>query len=142
MRIWKYIYLGWAVLCVVGGYSTLAPERTKGFIVGWPFIITTFFFFCIGPLVITALNTVNNRRRGIEMIFRRPSFRSPFSRRDPLQTFRLYSVSSTLITLGACFALKNADDRGVMMFWTSVAMSAGLLIGEGILYLVHWKKIY
>jgi hypothetical protein len=138
MRIWKYIYLGWAVLCVSGGYRELAPGRTRDFILGWPFIVAAFLFFCLMPLAITVLN----RRFGVEMIFRRPSFdRPPVSGRDPLQTFRLFSVSSALMTIGACFALRNANAHGVMMFWSSVAMSAGLAMSEGILYLAHWRKI-
>jgi hypothetical protein len=45
------------------------------------------------------------------------------------------------MSVGACLALPKADQRGVMMFWSSVAMSAGLFIGERIVYLVYAKRI-
>lgn len=137
-RVWKYIYLGWAILCVVGGYRNLAPERTAHFSMPWWFIVEGFFFFCVMPLAITALR----HRFGIETVFRRPSLdRTPFSKRDILQVFRLFSVSSALMAIGACFALPNADPSGVMMFWLIVAMSTGLFVGERIVYLVYAKRI-
>lgn len=102
------------------------------------FIVISFFFFCVAPLAITVLRN----RFGIETVFRRPSLdRAPFSKRDILQAFRLFSVSSALMAVGACFGLPNADHNGVMMFWSSVAMSTGLIVGERIVYLVYAKKI-
>jgi hypothetical protein len=137
-RIWKYIYLCWAALCIVSGYRNLAPERTTHFYMPWSFIVVSFFFFCVMPLAITALR----HRFGIETVFCRPSLdRTPFSKRDILQVFRLFSVSSALMAVGACFALPNADHSGVRMFWSGVAMSAGLFMGERIVYLVYAKKI-
>jgi hypothetical protein len=138
MRIWRYIYVVWAVWCILGGYRTVAPDRTADFYMPWQFIVFSFFFFCLMPLAITALR----HRFGIETVFRRPSLdRTPFSRRDILQVFRLFSVSSALMVVGACLALPNADHRGVMMFWSGVAMSTGLFVGERILYLVYAKRI-
>jgi hypothetical protein len=138
MRFWRYIYLVWAILCVVGGYRNLTPEHTATFSMPWWFIVECFFFFCIGPLAITALRN----RFGIETVFRRPSLdRTVFSKRDILQAFRLFWVSSALMSVGACLALPKADHRGVMMFWSSVAMSSGLFIGERIVYLVYAKRI-
>jgi hypothetical protein len=105
---------------------------------GWPFILVVFVFFCFGQLLITALR----HRFGIETIFRRPSIdRTPFNRRDILQVFRLYWVSGALTSLGACLALLNADHNGVMMFWPVTTGSAGLFIGERIVYLVYAKRI-
>ena len=81
-------------------------------------------------------------RFGMETVFRRPTLdRSPFSKRDILQAFRLFSVSSALMTIGACLALPNADHNEVMMFWCGAAMSAGLFVGERIVYLAYAKKI-
>jgi len=137
-RIWKYIYLCWGILCVVGGYRNLAPECTSHFDMPRSFIVVSFFFFCVAPLGISVLRN----RFGIESVFQRPSLdRTPFSRRDILQVYRLFWVSCALTSLGGCFALPNADHGGVMMFWSSVAMSAGLFIGERIVYLVYAKNI-
>jgi hypothetical protein len=100
--------------------------------------VENFFFFCIAPLAITMLR----HRFGFENVFRRPSLdRTPFSRRDILQVYRLFLVSSVLLSVGACFALPTANQQGVMMFWTSVAVSAGLFVGERIVYLVYAKNI-
>jgi hypothetical protein len=138
MRVWRYIYLVWAIFCVVGGYRNLAPERTTHFHMPRWFIVEGFFFFCVMPLAITALRNCF----GVETVFRRPSLdRSVFSKRDILQAFRVFWVSSALMSLGACFALRNADHNGVLMFWSSVAMTCGLLIGERTVYLVYAKKI-
>jgi len=138
MRIWRYIYFVWAILCVVGGYRNLAPERTTHFNMPRWFIVGGFFFFCVMPLAITALRN----RFGIETIFRRPSLdRTVFSGRDVLQAFRVFWVSSALMSLGACFGFRNADRNGILMFWSSVAMTGGLFIGERIVYLVYAKKI-
>jgi hypothetical protein len=116
----------------------LPPDRTADFKMGWQSIVGAFVFFSIGPLLITALR----HRLGIKTIFRRPSLdRTPFTRQDTLQVLRLFWISSTLMSLGACFSLAIADHNGVMMFWSSVAVSAGLFIGERIVYLVYAKKI-
>jgi hypothetical protein len=138
-RVWKYIYLCWAILCVVSGYRNLAPERTTYFYPSWEFIVFNFFFFCVMPLAVTVLK----QRFGVEMIFRRPSpDRSPFVwGRDPLQVFRLFVISSVSILVGAGLALPKAGHRGVMMFWTCAAVAAGLFIGERLVYLVYAKRI-
>ena len=138
MRTWRYIYLVWAVACVSGGYRTVSHEPTANVAMGWPFIIASFFLFFIGPLAIIFLKG----RFGIENIFRRPSLeRSPFTRGDPLQAFRLFSVSSALMTAGAALALPRVGHRGLMMFWVSVAMTMGLVLGERLIYLVYAKRI-
>jgi len=138
MYVWRYIYIAWGVLCIGSGYRMIAPDRTTDYKVGWPFILEGFVFFCIAPLLITALR----HRFGIATIFRRPSIdRTPFSWRDILQAFRLFWVSGALMSLGACLALRNADHNGVMMFWSGATGSAGLFIGERIVYLVYAKRI-
>ncbi len=138
MPVWRYIYLVWAILCVVGGYRNLTAEHTANFYVPESFIVVGFFFFCTAPLAITALRNCF----GIETEFRRPSFdRTVFNKRDILQAFRVFWVSATLMCVGAGFALRVADHNGVMMFWSGVAMSGGLFIGERIVYLVYAKQI-
>ena len=138
MRVWRYIYFVWAVLWIAGGYRMIAPERTNDYNVEWPFIVAGFVFFCIAPLLITAFRHF----LGIETIFRRPSLdRTPFSRRDILQGLRLIWVTGALMSLGACFALPNADHNGVVMFWSGAAGSTGVFIGERIVYFVYAKRI-
>ena len=45
------------------------------------------------------------------------------------------------MSVGACFALPNADQHGLMMFWASAAMSIGLFVGEQFIYWVYAKRI-
>ncbi len=138
-RIWKFIYLCWAVICLASGYRTLAPGHTAYFTdLPWSFVPTGFLFWCIAPLVIMVLNF-----HGRDMTFRRPSLdRPPWSgRNDPLQFFRLGLVSAILALVGACFALPKADHGGMMMFWITTAGTVGLFIGERLVYWVYAKKI-
>lgn len=137
---WKYIYLCWAVLWVVSGYRTVASSHIVDFTnVGWPFIIANFSFFTVVPLITTALK----RLLGFQMTFRRPSLsRSPFGwGRDPLQVFRLFLITATSMTIGTCLALPKADNGGVILFWACVAGSAGLFVGERLIYLIYAKEI-
>ena len=137
-RIWRYIYLIWAVLWITSGYRMLAPDQTADFKIDWFVIVGGFLLFCIVPLASTALKC----RFGVEMTFRRPSLdRAPFRRCDPLQTMRLFVATSTLMSVGACFALPNADQHGLMMFWATAAMSMGLFVGERLIYWVYAKRI-
>jgi len=116
----------------------IAPGHTDDYAMRWPVIVEGFAFFCAAPLLIIALRHLF----GIETIFRRPSLdRTPFSGRDILQAFRLFWITGALASLGACFALPNADHNGVMMFWATAAGSTGLFIGERIVYLVYAKRI-
>lgn len=137
MRVWRYLYFVWAVLWIATGYRMIAPERTHDYDMGWPFIVTGFVFFCIAPLLITA----GRHFFGFETVFRRPSLDRPISRRDILQALRLSWITGALTSLGACFALPNANHNGVMMFWSTAAGSTGIFIGERIVYLVYAKKI-
>ena len=116
----------------------IAPDSTADYKVDWPFILEGFVIFCFVPLLIITLRN----RFGFETFFRRPSIdRTPFNRRDILQAFRLFWVTGALMSLGACLALRYADHNGVMMFWSTAIGSAGLFIGERIVYLVYAKRI-
>jgi hypothetical protein len=138
-RIWKYIYLCWAIICLASGYRLLAPDRTAYFRgVPWPDIAMFFLFWCIAPLAVMVLNF-----HGLDVTFRRPSLdRPPWGRRhDPLQLLRLGLVSALSTLIGGCFALAKADQRGIMMFVAITAASLGFLIGERLVYWVYAKKI-
>jgi hypothetical protein len=128
MRVWRYIYFAWAVVCILSGYRLILPDHSAYFVFGWSYIATVFLFCCLAPPTITALR----QRLGFETTLRRPSLdRSPFGRRrEPLQVFRLWWVSSASASLGAAFALPKADHHGLMMFWGCVAVSVGLFLGE------------
>ena len=69
-------------------------------------------------------------------VFRRPSLdRHPFGWwRDPLQAGRVTLVATALWSAGAVCALPRADHRGTMIFWVLVAWSAGMFIGERIVF--------
>jgi hypothetical protein len=138
-RIWKYIYLCWALLCLAGGYRMLAPGHTAYFTdVPRSFIVELFVFWCIAPLAITALNCY-----GIDVAFRRPSLdRPPWGgRKDPLQFFRFCRFSIILMLVGACFAVPKADPGGVKMFWITAAVAVAFIFGERLVYWVYAKKI-
>jgi hypothetical protein len=138
-RIWKYVFLCWAIICLASGYRMLAPGRTGDFkALSWSFIVAGFIFWCIAPLAVTALNF-----HGLDVMIRRPSLdRPPWGGRpDPLQFFRFCRVSTILMLLGACFALPKADQGGMMMFWATTAMTIAFFIGERLVYLVYAKKI-
>jgi hypothetical protein len=139
MRIWRYIYLAWAALWVLGSYRMLSPDRTAPLVFGWSYIVLALLLFCIAPPAIVILK----QRFGFEMTFRRPSMdRSPFGwGRDPLQVFRLYLVTAVSMSAGAGLALAHANHRGVMMFWGCAAVSVGLFLGERLIYLVYAKRI-
>lgn len=120
----------------MGGYRSIASAHAPD--MPWPFIVYAFFFFMIAPLAIIKLN----RLFGVEMTFRRPSLdRPPLLGRDPLQTFRIFLVSSLLMSIGACLAAPKADHHGMMMFFQTAAMSLGLVVGERLIYWVHAKEI-
>jgi hypothetical protein len=137
-KIWPFIYLAGAVLCVIGGYGSLAPEDTANTNADWIFVTITFVTTSLFPLGVIAYS----RRRGIET-FRRPSLtRQPLGWwSDTLQPLRVSLVSTALYCLGSCFALPKTDHKGVMLFWFYAAMASGLFIGERIVYRVYAKRV-
>ena len=140
-HIWKYIYLCWALICVIGGYRMLAPGRTAYFNnIDRSFIAELVIFWLGAPLLITALNCWFYKD---QVKFIRPSLdRSPFGGgRDPLQGLRLMVASIILMFGGACFALSKTDHNGVRMFWSGLAASVAFFIGERLVYWVYAKKI-
>jgi len=127
-----------AVLCALGGYNSLTPERTAKTNADWIFVTLSFVMMCLFPLAALAYS----RRIGIDS-FRLPSLdRQPLGWwRDPLQPLRISLVSIGLTFVGACFALPKADHRGIMIFWWYGAMTLGLFIGERLVYRIHEKRI-
>ena len=94
-RIWRYIYLIWAVLWITSGYRMLAPDQTADFKIDWFVIVGGFLLFCIVPLASTALKC----RFGVEMTFRRPSLdRAPFRQmRLDSQCMSMQEIRATLV---------------------------------------------
>src|SRR5215212_3146290 len=113
-RYWKLIYLAGTVLCVFGGYFSLAPERTAKTNADWVLITILFIATCLFPVGAMAFG----RRNGIET-FRRPSLdRPPLGWwRDTLQPLRVSQVSIWLYLVGACFALPKTDQKGMMLLY-------------------------
>lgn len=138
LQVWPFIYLASAILCVIGGYGSIAPERAAGTNADWIFVTITFISTGLFPLGAMAYSC----RRGVE-IFRRPSLdRQPLGWwRDTLQPLRVTLVFMALYWTGSCFALPKADHRGVMLFWFYSAFAGGLFIGERIVYRIYAKRI-
>ena len=137
-QFWVGIYVVLALFALWSGYDSLAPERTAHTNSDWVFLGSVFAVTCVFPIGMMAYS----RRIGVRQ-FRRPSLdRHPFSWwYDTLQPLRVVSVGTALTFVGACFALRHADHRGVMMFWFYAALALGLFIGERIVYLVYRERI-
>jgi len=138
-NVWKFVYLAAGVLCILGGYTSLAPERTAGTNSDWILVSIAFVTACFFPLMAMAYS---HRCRGIEK-FRRPSLdRHPIGWwSDPLQPIRHSLIAIGLTFLGSCLALGKADHKGVMIFWFYAALTLGLFIGERLVYRVYVKWI-
>ena len=137
-KIWTFIYLAGAILCVIGGYGSLAPARTAETNADWIFVTITFVTTSLFPLGAMFYS----RRRGVET-FRKPSLDRPphgwWS--DTLQPIRVSWAAMASYWLGSCFALPQTDHKGVMLFWFYTAMVSGLFIGERIVYRVYGKRV-
>lgn len=137
-RVWKFVYVAGAILCLGAGYGSLAPERTEKSNADWIFV--TIAFLGMGPFPLCAM--AYSRHIGVES-FRRPSLdRPPFGWwRDTLQPLRVSLLGVGLYFSGACLSLPKADHRGVMILWLYAAATVGLLIGERLVYKIHAKRI-
>ena len=116
----------------------LAPERTLHTNADWIFVSLGFVGMSLFPLGAMAYS----RSTGVET-FRRPSFdRWPLGWwNDTLQPIRVSLVYSALSLIGSCFSVLRADQRGMMILWFDVAVTAGLFIGERMVYKVYSKRI-
>ena len=137
-RIWPFIYLAGAILCVIGGYGSLAPAQTAGTNADWIFITITLVSTSLFPLGAMAFS----RLRGVET-FRRPSLvRHPLGWwSDTLQPLRVTLASMACYLVGASFALPHTDHKGVMLFLFYAAFVVGIFIGERIVYRVYAKRV-
>ena len=137
-KIWPFIYLAGAVLCVITGYGSLSPQSTADTNADWIFVSITFVLTILFPLGAMGFS----RLRGVET-FRKPSLdRQPLGWwSDTLQPLRVSWVCMALIALGSCFALPRTDHKGVMLFLFYTAMAGGLFIGERIVYRVYAKRV-
>jgi hypothetical protein len=137
-RFWPPIYCVGAALSVVGGYQSLASDKTTNTNAEWIFVTICFVLMCLLPLGAMAYS----RRIGVET-FRRPSLdRQPFGWwRDTLQPLRVSLVGTGLFFIGACLALPHTDHRGVMLVWFYVAVVFGLFFGERLVYYIYRERI-
>ncbi|HEY2082656.1 MAG TPA: hypothetical protein VGI88_07700 [Verrucomicrobiae bacterium] len=134
-KVWPFIYLIGAAFSFIGGYRSLAQERTVQTNADWILVTITFIMMCLFPLGAMAYS----RRRWRVEVFRRPSLdRHPIGWwRDTLQPIRVSWVSMGLFCLGSCFALPKANNEGVMLFWFYAAGAVGMFLGERIVYKVY-----
>jgi hypothetical protein len=137
-RLWPPIYVALFVLTAVGGYESLAPQKTANTNSDWIFVSITFVLTCLFPLGAMSYS----RGIGVQQ-FRRPSLdRHPFGWwRDTLQPLRISVIGAGLYLIGSCFALPHTDHRGVMIFWFYAALTLGLFLGERIVYAVYRERI-
>ena len=137
-KVWTFIYLAGAILCVIGGYVSLMPSHTADTDADWIFVTITFVMTSLFPLGAMAYS----RCRGVQT-FRKPSLdRHPLGWwSDTLQPLRVSLGSMASYWLGSCFALPKTDHKGVMLFFFYTAMVNGLLLGEWIVYRVYAKRV-
>jgi hypothetical protein len=136
--LWRSLYIAAALFALWSGYESLAPQQTVHTDADWVFVCIVFAVMCVFPVGMMAYGL----RTGVQQ-FRRPSLdRHPFSWwHDTLQPLRVVSVGTALTFVGACFALRHTDHRGLMMFWFYAALAIGVFIGERIVYLVYRERI-
>ena len=112
-KIWPFIYLVGAVLCVIGGYGSLAPAQTAGTNADWIFITITLVTTSLFPLGAMAFS----RLRGVET-FRRPSLvRHPLGWwSDTLQPLRVTLASMSCYLVARVLHFRNGSQRRHVIF--------------------------
>ena len=137
-RLWNIIYSAGAVYCFAAGYATLSPANSADTNADFVFVTLTFAICGIFPSGAMGFSHLLGVRK-----FRKPSLeRQPLGWwYDTLQPIRVSLASALCLCLGSSFALPRAGHQGVMMFWFYVAMTAGLFIGERIVYRLYSKEI-
>jgi len=126
-KLWKCLYAGAGVLCLVSGTISLSPSKTAGTNADWFLVALALlagFALPIGSVWFAKMNGVN--------VFPQASLdRHPFRWwSDPLQSIRVTLLAHVSWLSGALFSLPQADHRGVMIFWTLAALTGGLYSGE------------
>lgn len=138
-KIWPIIYLILVPFALVSGYCELSPEETAGTNTDWIFIVTTFVSLALFSVGAVAYGF----RYSNKDMMRRPSWdRHPIGWwTDTLQPLRFTMVYTALMALGALFALPNADDKGRMVFFFLIAVTAGVFVGEKLVYAIYRKRM-
>jgi len=138
-KAWPTIYAALIPVIIVLGYTSLSPERTARTNVDWILISITFVALLFFPLGAVAYGFSHSKKETL----RRPTWdRPPLGWwTDTLQSLRVTLAYMVLFTIGGTFALADADEKGRMLFFLFVAMSAGLFIGERLVYAFYGKKI-
>ncbi|MDR3576443.1 MAG: hypothetical protein P4L50_21450 [Anaerolineaceae bacterium] len=137
-KVWTFIYSAGSILCVIGGYVSLAPVHTADTNSDWIFVTITFVATSLFPLGAMTYS----RGRGVKT-FRKPTLdRAPHGWwTDTLQSIRVTLGCMASYWIGSCFALPKTDHKGVMLFFFYTAMVSGLLLGEWIVYRVYAKQV-
>jgi hypothetical protein len=139
MKVWPVIYAVLIPFAVYSGFRGLRPEATAGTNPDWIFASITFVLLSLFPLGAAAYGFRYSKKEAMQ----RPSWdRHPLGWwTDTLQRLRFCLIYTSLMALGAAFALPSADEKGRMMFLFLVAMPAGLFVGERLVYAIYRKKI-
>lgn len=137
-KFWPRFYLVGSILAIIGSYFAAIYRGAQLFTPNWTFVAFAFIALCLFPL----WAMIYCQRKGVEK-FRKPSLdRHPFARfSDMLQALRVMLVGSILNLIGLLAALPKSDHQGVMIFWSYIAGTAGLIIGERLIYLIYAKRI-
>ena len=137
-RIWPFVYAVSAPLCVYGGF--LGPRRElNASDAGWMMIAIVFVMFSIMPLGLFGYAILHSKKSAMP----RPSFdRHPFGWwSDVLQPLRVSVLCAVLKTFGVLMAFGAGRGQSEMTVWMWVALSAGIVIGERLVYRVYKARI-
>ncbi len=139
IKIWRVVYAALAPIAVYSGYREMSPEATAGTNTDWVFVTITFVLMSVFPVAALAYGLRHSNKQKME----RPTWdRHPLGWwTDTLQPLRFSLVYTSLYALGAAFGLPGADEKGRMMFFFFVAMSAGLFAGEKLAYAIYRGRI-
>jgi hypothetical protein len=137
-RLWKFVYVAGGIFSILCGYMSLDFAHAAQMSADWILVTVAFVGTCLFPLGAMAYS----RHIGVES-FRRPSLdRPPIGWwRDTLQPLRVSLVGMALYFVGACFSLPKTDGGGLMIFWSSAAVTVGMFVGERLVYRIHAKRI-
>ncbi len=137
-RIWPFVYAVCAPLCVYGGFLGGRHELDASE-AGWLAIALGFVMFSITPLGLFGYGILHSKKAAMQ----RPSFdRHPFGWwSDVLQPLRVSVLASVLKTVGMLIAFGAGRGQSQMTVWMWVALSAGIVIGEQLVYRVYKARI-
>lgn len=137
-RIWPFIYAVSAPLCVYGGFLGSRHEVNDSD-AGWVMIAFVFVMFSILPLGWFGYAILHSKKSTMP----RPSFdRHPFGWwSDVLQALRVSVLLTVLKTVGVLIAFGAGRGQSDITVCMWVALSAGIVIGERLVYRIYKARI-